>query len=66
LLWQSKQARLANARVWGLSQGGSATTGGLFPLAGRGINWISNPTKSKPIMTPTIIFFIDYFLPVSS
>ncbi|MDP2995674.1 MAG: hypothetical protein Q8N46_11205, partial [Anaerolineales bacterium] len=51
LLWQSKQARFARARVWGLSQFGSETTGGLLFRPGKGINWMSSPTTTRPIKT---------------
>jgi hypothetical protein len=62
LLWQSKQARFARARVWGLSQGGSDVTGGLFPRPGSGTNWMSSPTTTRPIMTPKTAFFMIFSL----
>src|SRR5579859_490529 len=50
LLWQSKQARTARARVWGLSHGGSATTGGLVYDTPVGTSW-SRPNKMRPATT---------------
>jgi hypothetical protein len=62
LLWQSKQARAANARVCALSQAGSASTGGFSVETPVGTNWIASSRHAAPairlpaITTKTIRF----------
>jgi len=62
LLWQSKQARFANARVCGLSQAGSFTTGGFVCWRPNGITWIATTatTIHSRILGSIPLYIIGY------